>query len=337
VIRLAALLVVAIGAGLRAAPAIPERLSDTGLFLAGTTSVDPANRPFSPQYPLWTDGARKSRWIQLPPGARIDATDLDNWSFPPGTRLWKEFAFGGRRVETRLLWRTNSGAWAYATYVWNDAQTDAILAPADGLRGVAEVEDGKRHSIPSRDDCRACHENGRTPVLGFTALQLSDDRDAAAPNAEPPAGGMLTLRRLLDERLLDPARPELASTPPRIPGDSSTRAALGYLTANCGHCHNEESSLATVRMPLRMPAYPSDAHVDATVKTLLAHTTKWDLPHAAPGTTRAVAAGAPGLSALFVRMQSRRPSSQMPPLGTVVPDREALKLVAGWIQSLARD
>ena len=94
-------LAAALAGRLLAAPALPERLSETGLYVAGTLTVDPRNRPFSPQYPLWTDGARKQRWIQLPAGSRITARDADTWEFPVGTRLWKEFAFDGRRVETR--------------------------------------------------------------------------------------------------------------------------------------------------------------------------------------------------------------------------------------------
>ena len=93
----------------------------------------------------------KSRWIQLPAGSRITARDADTWEFPVGTRLWKEFAFDGRRVETRMLWRVTADSWSYAAYVWNEAQTDATLAPADGLAGVVEVAPGKRHSVPSRD------------------------------------------------------------------------------------------------------------------------------------------------------------------------------------------
>jgi hypothetical protein len=313
--------------GWASAARLPERLSDTGLD-------DPRTRPFSPQYPLWSDGARKSRWVQLPPGATIDATDVDAWDFPVGTRFWKEFAFNGRKVETRMLWRSGASGWTFASYVWNDAQTDATLAPATGVPDVVEVAPGKRHSIPSVDDCRACHENGRTTVLGFTALQLSTDRDAGAPHAEPLTPEMVTLQTLVDGGVFDPPRPEFTARPPRIPGDARTRAALGYLSANCGSCHNEASSLATVRYPLKMPAYASPAQVDAAIDALLARTAKWDIPHAAPGTTRFVTPGAPDLSALFVRMRSRRPSSQMPPLGTVLPDREALDVVADWIKGL---
>jgi hypothetical protein len=317
----------------RVADILPERLSLTGLYRPGTLTIDPRNRPFSPQYPLWTDGARKTRWIQLPAGGRIVAKDADTWEFPVGTRLWKEFAFDGRKVETRMLWRARADRWTYASYVWNEAQTDATLAPAEGVPGVAHVAPGKRHGIPSRDDCRTCHEGGSSNVLGFSALQLSTDRDPGAPHGEPLQPGMVTLRTLVDDGLLDGA-PGLFARAPRIPGDARTRSTLGYLSANCGHCHNPASTVATVRFPLRMPAYASAAQVDATVVALTARTAKWDLPHSVPGTTATIKAGAPDLSALFVRMRSRRPSSQMPPLGTTVPDRDAIDLVQAWIEGL---
>lgn len=333
-LRLAAVLLAALVLGAAAAPPIPQRLSETGLYLRGTETIDPRNRPFSPQYPLWTDGARKSRWVRLPAGAPIDARQVDRWVFPVGTRLWKEFAFNGRKIETRMLWRASANEWSYAAYLWNEAQTEALLAPAEGIRGIVEVAPGKRHSIPSREDCRTCHENGATPVLGFTALQLSDDRDPAAPHTEPLAPAMLTVKTLVAEQLLDPPRPELAAHPPRIPGDARMRAALGYLTGNCGHCHNEQSLVATVRYPLLMPPYASSDDLTRTIGKLLTRTAKWDLPQAPPGTTAFVAPGAPDLSALLVRMRSRRPSSQMPPLGTVVPDRQAVDLVSAWIEDL---
>jgi hypothetical protein len=314
-------------------PPLPDRLSDTGLYLPGTLDVDPRNRAFSPQYPLWTDGAQKARWIQLPPGSRIVARDADAWEFPVGTRLWKEFAFEGRKVETRMLWRATAERWAYGAYLWNEAQTEATLVPAEGARAVAQVAPGKSHDVPSRDDCRACHESGAGNVLGFSALQLSPDRDPGAPHAEPLQPGMVTLQTLVDERLID-APSGLFARAPRIPGNARTRAAFGYLSANCGHCHNAQSAIATARFPLRMPAYATPAHLAQAIDALVARTTKWDLPHSTPGTTAMLRPGAPDTSALLVRMRSRRPSSQMPPLGSTVADIEAVNLVAAWIRDL---
>ena len=316
--------------------ALPQRLSDTGLYLPGTRTVDPRNRPYSPQYPLWTDGAAKSRWVRLPHGGRIDASAADDWNVPVGTTFWKEFAFAGRKVETRLSQRVTTDRWAYASYVWNDAQTEARLAPEQGVPAVVEVASGKRHDVPARTDCRTCHENGGSPALGFTALQLSDDRDPAAPHGEPLQAGTVTLRTLLAETLLEPADPALRQHAPRIAGDPRSRAALGYLTGNCGHCHNERSAVATVRFPLRVPVFARPAQTDDIVAQLLARVTTWDLPGRVPGTSAMIEPGVPDLSVLLARMRSRRPSSQMPPLGTVVADREALELMTAWIAAMPR-
>ena len=94
-------------------PPAPPAASETGLYAADGT-IDPRNLPFAPQYPLWTDGAAKARWIRLPEARAIDVTDVDAWRFPAGTMLWKEFAFGGRKVETRMLWQPEPDAWVFA-------------------------------------------------------------------------------------------------------------------------------------------------------------------------------------------------------------------------------
>src|SRR5262245_12210654 len=110
----------------------PPRLSETGLYDA-TGAIDARNLPFVPQYPLWTDGAEKLRWIRLPAGAKIDASDVDAWRFPVGTKLWKQFSWKGRKVETRMIWKTGEADWLFATYVWSEDQTNAMLAPETGI------------------------------------------------------------------------------------------------------------------------------------------------------------------------------------------------------------
>ena len=85
-----------------AAPAAPlaARLSETGLYQPGsTTVVRPGVLAFSPQYPLWSDGARKRRWIALPPGASIDATQRRRLGVPasgPGCGRSSATAAGSR-------------------------------------------------------------------------------------------------------------------------------------------------------------------------------------------------------------------------------------------------
>ena len=215
------------------APRAPERLADTGLYAPGRPGVvDSRNRPFSPQYPLWSDGAAKARWVYLPDGAAIDTSNVAAWDFPVGTKFWKEFSFAGRKVETRLLWKAGPGRWVLASYVWNGEGTDAVLAPDSGVPDVVDVAPGRRHSIPSVADCRACHESRRVEVLGFNALQLSTDRDPNAVHGELLTDEMITVRTLVEESRLSPPRPELVSSPPRI--DASTPAER-RLAASSSH------------------------------------------------------------------------------------------------------
>ena len=308
----------------------PERLDDTGLYVRGSVSkIAPQNRPFSPQYPLWTDGATKSRWVYLPPGSRIDAHDVTEWQVPVGTKFWKEFQFAGRKVETRMIWRASSSRWVFATYVWNAENTDAVLAPAEGVPNAAEVAAGKRHSIPATADCTACHGTARPGPLGFNALQLSPDRDPHAIHGEPLTSGMVTLRTLLDEQRLDGAVEDLATNPPRIATrNARTRTALGYLAANCGSCHNGRGEIAALGPTLRYEELLRDA--DAVAAALVGQRTKWQIPGRTDGSVL-VDQASPEQSALLARLRSRSPSSQMPPLGTVVRDAEAVQLISDWI------
>jgi mono/diheme cytochrome c family protein len=307
--------------------ALPLHLAGTGLFAAdGSGAIARENRPFSPQYPLWTDGASKRRWIHLPPGTTIDATNPRQWEFPVGTRLWKEFSFNGRPVETRLLWKASDAGWLAGSYVWNQEGVDAVLADSDGVAGAAEIAPGKQHNIPSRSDCAACHGEARRP-LGFNPLQLSDDRDPNAIHGEPITADMVTLKTLFDETLLTGADPAMRRTPPRIAGDPLTRAVLGYMAGNCGACHNGDGQIAA---ELPSFSYPDVLSAGEIVRHLIGRPSRWQAKGRAEGTLL-IDPASPESSAVLLRMSSRRPSSQMPPLGTLLQDREAIERIRRWI------
>ena len=313
----------------------PERLSETGLYVPGQPGVvAPANRSFAPQYPLWTDGATKSRWVYLPAGSTIDAADPQAWDLPVGTRFWKTFAFNGRNVETRMIWRASRTRWVFATYVWNAEGTDALLAPPEGVPGVAEVAVGKRHSIPSASDCTACHGTTRPGPLGFTALQLSPDRDPNAIHAEPLRSDMITLQTLIDEQRLSGTSGDTDRAPRIATNNPRTRAILGYLLANCGSCHNGRGEIAAYGPTLRIDELLRDG--DAVASALVAHPTKWQVPGRVEGSVL-IDPTAPDQSAVLTRMRSRSPSSQMPPLGTVMRDAAAVQQITEWVShDLAR-
>ena len=204
-----------------------------------------ANRPFAPQYPLWSDGAAKRRWVWLPDGAAIDTRDLDHWDFPVGTRFWKEFEFGGRRVETRLLVKTaRRSLGVRARYAWNEDQTDAMLAPAERPRRRRR---GRARQVAQHPVARGVP---RLPRLGphrdprlHRAAALGPTAIRCAPHAEALAPGMVTLADARGRGAAVPGRGRSWSrrrraSPPRSPRE---RAALGYLSTNCGSCHNPKS------------------------------------------------------------------------------------------------
>jgi len=300
----------------------PVSLRQTGLYGDGT-QVRPDNLPFAPQYALWSDGADKRRWIHLPAGTSIDASGPE-WSFPVGTRLWKEFSVAGRKIETRLIERESAG-WRFSAYAWNAAGTDATLVPPEG----AEVTTPRGvYKIPGETDCRACHEGRATPVLGFSLLQLSPDRDPGAPRAGAREGGAGENLRTLAARGMLRDLPERAlEQPPRVAAATPTaRAALGYLHANCGHCHNQRGPLAGLEMTLD-PNEGIAALLDSTV----GRPSRFLPPGATDDAVR-IAAGRPDLSVVVARMRARDPLVQMPPLGTTVVDEEGLALIERWIR-----
>lgn len=307
---------------------LPPLLSQTGLFLPGTTTLAPTALVYSPQYPLWSDGAAKRRWLTIPAGAAIDASDPDNWVLPSGTRFWKELSFG-RRVETRYLEKLPDGSFRFASYVWNDQQSDAVLAPEAGVPSAHPITRAALHDVPSRADCRVCHEGRRGLVLGFNALQLSPDRDPLAPHAEALPTGAVDLRSLVERGLVRGLPAELLATPPRIRASSATaRAARGYLFGNCAGCHNQGGPLADVGLSFDQSVSASAA--EATLGLL--GPSRFRLPGAT--TSVRLAPGKPERSAIWFRMHSRDPIAQMPPLGTKLVDTAATALIHRWISGI---
>lgn len=325
-----ALLLVACAAvqagGLPHAGGLPKKLSDTGYGRPGLLS-------FSPQYPLWSDGTTKQRWIMLPPGTSIDATDPEAWEFPAGTRLFKDFSLG-RRIETRVIERRADGGWEFGVYVWDEEERQAWLAPARGIAALPVAgAPGGRYTIPSRSDCQACHEGARVPVLGFSALQLSPERDPLAPHAD--ARSQVDLHELVRMGKLHGLPQQLLESPPRIAARTPVeRAALGYLHANCGHCHAAATGTdAAVPVDLRLAQdLGGPASSAAVLASLL------DAPSrfrgSSDGADVIATPGRPDAGVLLERMRSRDPRTQMPPLGTAKPDAEGLALIQDWLESL---
>lgn len=316
-------------APLAAGAELPPTLHATGLYAdAALTRLAPDLLVYEPQYPLWTDGATKRRWMRLPAGTSIDASDVDHWVFPRGTQLWKEFSFG-RRVETRYMTLDAGGTWRFATYAWDADERAAVLAPERGVAAACEAHPGVPFDVPARMDCAACHAAGPNVVLGVSALQLSPDRDPLAPHAVAPGADAVDLNELVRRGLVRGLPAPFVGEPPRIRARSPReRAALGYLHANCGMCHTSSGALAGLGLDLSYPLAMEDAA--PALATALDQPSRFRWPSDADPLR--LASAHPDRSVLLRRMASTQPLSRMPPLGTRVRDEAALDLVTNWLR-----
>jgi hypothetical protein len=309
------------GAIERPAPALPyerpayQHLSETGFFDdVGSSTITAEAIAFEPTYKLWSDGANKRRWIRLPAGTQIDTSDMDHWVFPIGTKFWKEFSVDGVMLETRLVERYGSGADDYwmGAFVWTADQTDAVFA-VDGQHDI----NGTMHDAPAQKNCGVCHRGDVGRVLGFSAIQMS------AASVGPTLHDLNAL-----DLLTNPA--DEAGYP--APGDEDTARALGYMHANCGHCHNKNGTAwPDTQMVLRLRVADRDVSTSDVYLSIVDKT----LEYWRGGAIKLrVARAQPDASAIIARMEARGSDSQMPPLATEVADSIGVELVRRWISAL---
>jgi hypothetical protein len=195
-------------------------------------------------------------------------------------------------------------------YQWRADGSDADAVP-DGVSNAS----GTQHDIPSQGTCNFCHANMMDTLLGITALQLSHDLPG------------LKLTDLITEgRLTTPP-----AAPFALPGSALAQDALGYLHANCGHCHNPNSRVA-VSVSLRL--WESTQALDS-VETTVGYESAVGQPNMFLPSLHIIEPGRPAQSELVYRI-SRRGGGQMPPAGTELVDDVGMKVVTDWIASLPK-
>ncbi|MET0344233.1 MAG: hypothetical protein ABW252_24670 [Polyangiales bacterium] len=285
---------------------------------------------YKPAFELWSDGAEKHRYAWFPPGSKIDVRNADEFSYPEGTKFWKEFRVAGvggamRLAETRLLEKSADG-WLYTSYVWSADEKEARQMV--NATGVADLL-GTGHIVPTREQCGECHKGRRDFVLGWDALMLG-------PGAEGVTREDLQKRGLVDD----------ASTLAlSIPGSAVERAALGTMHVNCGiSCHNENveaagrdsglhlrlerAELASVRATDAFKAINKRPNVNA----------KYDgLANRDPNNWYGIRPGDPARSLMIARQTLRGFEGQMPRIATKKVDEAGVEAVTAWIESMTGD
>jgi hypothetical protein len=154
-------LVQATGAG----RTIPTQLTATGCVNPGDPKLAASGLiPYAPNAPFYSDGALKARWLALPDGQRINVdASTNDFDFPNGSVLMKNFTLGSALVETRLFMRHSDGNWAGYTYEWNAQQTEATRVVGGKTVEVA----GQTWQFPSEAQCLQCHTAAAGRSLGL--------------------------------------------------------------------------------------------------------------------------------------------------------------------------
>lgn len=299
---------------------------------------------FKPNYPLWTDGAQKNRWIYFPANSKIITDNKDNWLFPVGTIFWKEFSKNGLRIETRLIKKISNeieGAWLFATYKWNDDESEAKLIEfgETGARGTD-------HDIPSKGDCQWCHgkyvknPNGGwftdIRVQGFDAIQLSsesafipecDTYQNPNPKLENTAKRIQLNDLISDKRLSN--NYNWKEVAPKMLGDKIDQAALGYLHSNCSSCHGKTGQAQGLGIDFKnnmgiehfidLPSYLTNFNVPTRM-----YRRSENFMRIAPNDITK--------SAVWVRVNSKTPGEMMPKIGRKTVDPYGVCVLKKYIE-----
>lgn len=316
---------------------IPTTISASGLYEdIAAQKIAAGIIPYSVNSVLWSDGARKQRYIALPGLSQITFSADGFWEFPDDAVFVKnffvEFERGNpdseRLVETRFLVKRSGVGWDGYSYMWNEDEGEAVLL-ADSTTVTFTIKDtnapGGEYKLnyyyPNRFDCLKCHTQAARFALGVRTAQMNKvhDYDGIEDNQ---------LRTLNHIGLFTADIGENYAGFPQLPdpGDESNsdeERARAYLDANCSHCHRIGG---TGRTPM-----------DLRFEVPLAETGMIDqepyLGSLDIQDAKLIKPGSPETSIVYVRMNTRG-DDRMPPLATRLTDDSGVDIVGRWIRNL---
>jgi uncharacterized repeat protein (TIGR03806 family) len=292
--------------------------------------------PYTLNTPLFSDYALKFRYLFLPPGKTVAYREQGALDFPVGTTLVKTFAYPAdfrapdqklRYIETRLLIHKPIG-WVALTYVWNEAQSQAVLKRAGVRVGVSfvDVSGTERridYQVPNVNQCKECHSlSGAIVPIGPKARNL----DGAYAYADGVENQLTHWTRL---GLLQGApQPAVVARLPRWDDDAEPveGRARAYLDVNCGHCHNRAGLASNSGLYLTFEESDPTA-LGIGKRPVAAGRGSGDLLFS-------ILPGHPEQSILIYRMASTEPGVMMPQIGRTLSHKEAVALISDYIAGL---
>jgi uncharacterized repeat protein (TIGR03806 family) len=321
-----------------AAPTFPTSVSTTGCIADMATRAPAASLiPFEVRTPLWSDGAKKHRFVTLPPHQTIGFTTQGAWQFPVGTMFMKEFLLDDDAdtstadpiMETRFLVKRSETSWEGYSYMWDRERKDAFLLDASEI-GSYRMQPGAvdasgasvhRHTFPDRSQCLLCHNAAAGRVLGLQTGRMNTDHDYDG-FVENQLHAMDYVGLFTDPL---PAQPDALPRFPQPSDDSATLEgrARSWLYANCAHCH-QPGGPTPVTLDFRFETAFLDTHTcGITPRFAIAQITD----------AKIIDPGSSAHSELFFRL-SRRDQNQMPPIATLITDPVGVDVVQRWVDSL---
>ncbi len=311
-----------------------EKLSSYQFFTGDMADQLPNERvyPYKPASQLFTDYAKKKRFIWLPQGEKATYTaDKDLFSMPVGTVLIKTFYYNNvqpnnetRILETRVMLKKQSG-WEFAEYVWNSAQDEATLKMDGDNINLSWDQDGTmktaNYRIPSETECMICHKFESEPIpIGVKPQNLNVDYDYGN-------GPENQLNYLVNEGVLTDNLPANIVTVVDYLDESEQldKRVRSYLDINCAHCHQEGSHCSY--RPLRLAFSETDlesnigvcVEPDEFINTALTYIIT-------PSNTER--------SVMHYRLKSTDQNEMMPLLGRSIVHDEGVQLIEDYINSL---
>ena len=347
----------------------PAKLSDWQVVYrdGGNLALNEGVVPYDLNTPLFSDYAHKLRTVWMPRGTSAKYDADGNFDFPVGTIISKTFYYplakgtaardsnavartydqstdfsdkaqgerglklaNVRLIETRILVR-RVGGWEALPYVWNPAQTEAVLARTGDAKPLELVSDeGSKepftYVVPNENQCAGCHvadlKTKQIAPIGTKARHLNRQYAYASGNENQLMHwtklGYLT-------GAADPASAAKNADWRDVaqPLDARARA---YLDVNCGHCHNAKGPANTTALDLTIFA-AADRYLGVCKPPVAAGRGTGDhFFDIVPGT--------PQDSILPYRMRSHEPGVMMPEQGRTTTHVEGVALIEQWILAL---
>ncbi|PHS07135.1 MAG: hypothetical protein COA78_13700 [Blastopirellula sp.] len=326
----------------------PTKLSETGLFESlDDLQLAPGVLPYEVNAEHWADHTTSKRLVALPNDRRlslyqktIGATgeNKGDISFPQDAVLAKtvylEMEAGNpsskRKIETQILHRTGDH-WNAYNYIWNDQQTDAVLADNVATEREFIVKD---NSVPGGIRKQTWHHSSRNECLLCHIWKSGTAHSFKLPQLDRPLDEELTGISKFDDNQLQ-ALNKLGLFEIELPkqvtpqvSPSNTSAALAdraraYLHLNCAHCHSQGGGgTAAIDIRQELPLDETDLLNGPVTQGTFGLTD-----------SKLLVAGDPYRSALYYRL-AKMGRGHMPHFGSTEPDAEGIRLIHDWIRSM---